>query len=56
MTVISKNVYFDFLDDIVDKYNNTYHKTIKIKPIDVKNDSFPEYNEESKTKKILNLK
>ena len=47
MTVVSKNVYDDVLDDIVDKYNNTYHNTIKMKPIDVKNDSFAEYNEES---------
>ena len=44
MTAISKNVYFDVLDDIVDEYNNTYHKTIKMKPIDVKSDSFAEYN------------
>ena len=35
MTTISKNVYFDVLDDIVNKYNNTVHRTIKIKPIDV---------------------
>ena len=35
------------LNDIFDEYNNTYHKTIKINPIDVKNDSFAEYNEES---------
>ena len=35
MTAVSKNVYFDFLDDVVDKYNNTYHRTIKMKPIDV---------------------
>ena len=34
MTAISKNVYFDVLDDIVDKYNNSYHSTIKMKPID----------------------
>ena len=47
MIANSKNVYFDVLDDIVDKYNNTVHKTIKIKPIDVTNDSFVEYNEES---------
>ena len=40
MTAISKNVYFDVLDDIVDKYNNTYHKTIKMKPINVKDYSF----------------
>ena len=35
MTAISKNVYFNALDDIVNKYNNTVHKRIKIKPIDV---------------------
>ena len=45
MTVISKNVYFDVLDDIVDKYNNTVDKTIKMKPIDVTDDSYAEYNE-----------
>ena len=47
MTAISKNVYFDVLDDIVEKYNNTYHKNIKMKPIDVGDNSFAEYNEES---------
>ena len=50
MTAVSKNVYFDVLDDIVDEYNNTFHKTIKMKPKDVKNDSFAEYNEESNEK------
>ena len=50
MASISKNVYFEVLDDIVEKYNNTYHRTIKMKPIDVKNDSFAEYNEESNEK------
>ena len=45
MTAISKNIYFDVLDDIVEKYNNTVHKTIKMKPIDVKDDSYAEYNE-----------
>ena len=49
MTAISKNVYFNVLNDIVDK-NNTYHKTIKMKPIDVKKDSFAEYKEESNEK------
>ena len=44
------------LNDIVDKYNNTVHKTIKIKPIDVTGDSYAEYNENIKKKKILNLK
>ena len=50
MTAISKNVNFDILDDIGDEYNNTYHKTIKMKPIDVRDDSFAEYNEESNEK------
>ena len=47
MTVVSKNVYSDVLDDIVDEYNNTYHRTIKMKPVDVVDDFFAEYNEES---------
>ena len=50
MTAISKNIYFNVLDDIVDKYNNTYHKTINMKPIDVKSDSFAQYNEDSNKK------
>ena len=36
MTSISKNVYIDKLNDIVNKYNNTYHSTIEMKPVDVK--------------------
>ena len=39
MTGISKNVYFDVLDDIVNKYNNIVHRTIKMKPIDVKDNT-----------------
>ena len=50
MTAISKNVYFDVLNDIVDEYNNAYHKTIKMKPIDVKSDSVAEYDEASNEK------
>ena len=50
MTAISKYVYFEVLNGIVDEYNNTYHKTIKMKPIDVKSDSFAEYNEKSNEK------
>ena len=50
MTAISKNVYFDVLNDIIDKYNNTYHRATKMKPIDVKSDSFVEYNDESNEK------
>ena len=44
MRAVSKNVYFDVLNHIVDEYNNTYHRTIKMKFIDVKSDSFTEYN------------
>ena len=40
MISISKNVYIDKLDDIVDEYNNTYHTTIKMKPIDVKDNTY----------------
>ena len=39
-------VYFDVLDDFVNKYNNTVHKTIKMKTIDVTDDSYAEYNED----------
>ena len=47
MTTISKNVYIDVLNDKVNKYNNTIHRTIKMKPIDVTDNSFVEYNEDS---------
>ena len=40
MTSISKNVCIDKLDDIVNEYNNTYHRTTKIKPIDVKDNTY----------------
>ena len=50
MTTISKNVYIDVLNDIVNKYNNTVHRTIKIKPTDVTNDSYVKYNEDSNKK------
>ena len=46
MRAISKNVYFDVLDDVVHKYNNTVHRTIKMKPIDITSDSYAEYNED----------
>ena len=50
MTDVSKNVYFDVLNDIVDKYINAYHNTIKMKPIDIKYNSYAEYNVESNEK------
>ena len=40
MTTVSKNVYYNVLDDIVKKYNNTRHSTIKMKPIDVKDNTY----------------
>ena len=46
MTSVSKNIYFDVLDDIVNKCNNAVHRSIKIKPIDVTSDSYAEYNED----------
>ena len=45
MITISKNVYFDVLN-IINKYNNTVHRTIKMKPIDVTSDSYAEYIED----------
>ena len=56
MTSVSKNNYVDKLDDIVNKYNNTYHRTIKMKPVDVKSntyiDSSKEINDEDHEFKI----
>ena len=45
MTATLKNVYFDVLDDIVDKYSKTVHKTIKMKPVNITDDSYAKYNE-----------
>ena len=50
MTLISKNVYIDKLDDIVNKWNNTYHSTIKMKPVDVKNNTYIDFGKESNDK------
>ena len=47
MTAVSKHVYFEVLDDIVDKWNNRYHRTIKINSIVVKSDFCAEYNVDS---------
>ena len=44
ITTVTKNVYFDVLDDIVDKNNNSYHSSIEMKPKDVTDDSFAKYN------------
>ena len=50
MTAVSKYISFYMLNDIVNKYNNTVHRTIKMKPIDVTFDSYAEYNEDSNEK------
>ena len=50
MTSVSKNVYIDKLDDIVRKYNNTYHTSIKMKPYDVKDNTYIDFKKESNDK------
>ena len=50
MKAVPKNFYFYVLNDNVDKYNNTYHNTIKTEPIDVKSNSNAEYNVDSNAK------
>ena len=46
MTSISKTVYIDKLDDIVNKYNNAHYNTIKMKPADVKSSTYIDFNVE----------
>ena len=46
VTIISKNVYIDKLDNIVNKYNNKYHRIIKIKHVDIKPSMYIDFNEE----------
>ena len=65
MTSISKNVCIDKLDDIMNEYNNTYHTTIKMKPIDVKdntyintndtNDKYPKFKDRVRISKYKNI-
>ena len=50
MTAMSKNVYIDELDDIVGEYNNTYHRIIKRKPVDVKDNTYIDFKKEVKDK------
>ena len=52
MTSISKNVYIDKLDDIVDECNNTYHTTIKMKPTDVKDNTYINDDKEINNKEL----
>ena len=55
MTSIFKNVYINKLDDIVNEYNDTYHRTIQMKPIDVNSNTYIDFNAENNVSKILNL-
>ena len=50
MTLVSKNFYTAKLNDLVNKYNNTYHSTIKMKPVDVKSNTYID------TSKEINMK
>ena len=44
MTAISKNMYINKLDDLVNKYNNIYHRTIKMKSVDDKSSTYIDFN------------
>ena len=55
MTSVSKNVYFDKLNDTINKCNNTYHGTIKMKPVDIKLNTYIKLVKKLVIK-ILNLK
>ena len=54
MTLVSKKLYIDKLDDIVNKYNNTHHSTIKIKPVDVKSSTYTDSNKKNNEKNPIN--
>ena len=45
-TAISKNVYIDKLNDMVNEYNDTYHRTIKMKPVGVKDNTYIDFKKE----------
>ena len=54
LTSTSKNMYIDKLDDIVDKYNNIYHRTIRMKPINVNASTYFDFDVENNDK-VLNF-
>ena len=55
MTSISRNVYINKLDDIVNKYNNIYHRKIKMKPVDVNPSIYIDFNKQN-DKEFVNMK
>ena len=46
MTSLPKNMYIDKLNDIVNEYNNTYHRRIKMKPVDVEDNAYIDFGKE----------
>ena len=50
MSAVSKSVYIDKLSDIVNEYNNTYHRTIKMKPLDVKDNTYIDFGKQVSNK------
>ena len=54
MTSISKNIYIHKLGDIVNKYNNIYHRTIKMKPVDVKHSTYIDCSKKSNDEDLKN--
>ena len=53
MTSISKKLCIDKLDEIVNKYNNTYHRTIKMKPVDVKDNTYTDFDKHINDKDLI---
>ena len=53
---MSKNIYTDKLDDIVNKQNNAYYITIKMNPVDIKSSTYIDFDKKILIKKVLNLK
>ena len=56
MTSVSQNVFIEKLNDIVGEYNNTYHRTIEIRSIDIKDNTYIDFKRKKLMIKTLNLK
>ena len=56
MTSISENVYIDKLNEIVDEYHNTYHRTIKMRPVNVKSSTYIDFDVENNDKDPKDIK
>ena len=52
MTSVSNNVYIDKLDGIINEYSNTYYKTIKMKPVDIKDNTYIDFNKDVNDKDL----